>query len=385
MKRKICVFSGKRGGFGAYVSLMQLIENDSDLELQILLGDMHASVEFGKTFDEVRRFFPSATIEIIEMGTGRGDTPLIRAENLGQAMIKSAQVLEKLKPNIVLVHADRGEHLMVAFAALNLGLVVAHTQGGEISGNIDDIQRHAITKLAHIHFPETQKAATRILFLGEESWRIYIVGSLYIDRIYKKMYPPIFETQKKYGLLPKESYFMILFHPDTFETKGANYRTMSSILESVEPIGIRSFVVYPCSDPGYEGVVAAIEKKRGNENFMIYKNIDNLDFLSLMSEAKLMIGNSSGALNEAPYFRLPAINIGNRQHGRDREENVIDSEPNTKSISKAIKFALKNGGFKSQLSSCGHRLGDGEAGEKILQVLKFIKIDEHLIKKQLRG
>lgn len=381
-KRKICVFSGKRGGFGAYLSLMSLIEKDPDLELQILLGDMHVSAEFGKTVDEARKFFPNATIEIVKMGSGRGDTSLIRAENLGVAMTKSAQILEKIKPDIVLVHGDRGEHLMVAFAALNLGIPITHTQGGEISGNIDDVQRHAITKIAHIHFPETEKAAQRIRLLGEEDWRIHVVGSTYIDRIAKKMYPSFAEIRKKYDLSNNEDYFITLFHPDTFETRETNYLAMKSILESVEATDVRSFVVYPCSDPGYEGVIKAIEEKRDSKNFMIYKNIENLDFLSLMSGAKLIIGNSSGALNEAPYFYLPAINIGKRQLGRDREENIIDCEPNTISISEAIKFALSNN-FKSKISKCGYRLGDGCAGEKIISILKSVKINEMLLRKKL--
>ena len=196
-KLKICAFSGKRGGFGAYVPMMQLIEADPDLELQILLGDMHASPEFGNTVEEARNFFPKAKIEVIEMGTGRGDTPVIRTENLGTCLKKTASILEKLSPDIIIVHADRGEHLMVAYAALNLGIPIAHTQGGEISGNIDDVQRHALSKLAHIHFPETEKAAEIIKKLGEESWRIHNVGSLYIDRIVKKMYTPLDEVKRK--------------------------------------------------------------------------------------------------------------------------------------------------------------------------------------------
>lgn len=155
MQKTICVFSGKRGGFGAYVPLMRLLEDDPDFKLQILLGDMHASPEFGRTADEARSMFPKSRIEIIEMGAGRGDTPLIRAENLGAALAKGAGLLAAMRPDIVMVHADRGEHLVIALAALNLGIPVAHSQGGEVSGNIDDIQRHAITKLAHIHFPET--------------------------------------------------------------------------------------------------------------------------------------------------------------------------------------------------------------------------------------
>src|SRR3989344_3287496 len=239
-RRKICLFSGKRGGFGAYLSLMRLIDKDPKLELQILLSDMHASKEFGETVNEAKRFFPRSKIKLIEMGAGRGDTPVVRAENLGRCLERVAGTLEKLKPDIVMVHADRGEHLMVAFAALNLGIPIGHTQGGEISGNIDDIQRHAITKLAHLHFPETAKAAARIRKLGEERWRIHVVGSTYIDRIAKKMYTETRRAKKKYGLSRTENYFLVIFHPNTYLTKGENYQAMKNALQAVKSFGSRS-------------------------------------------------------------------------------------------------------------------------------------------------
>ena len=382
-KRKICVFSGKRGGFGAYVPLMRIIEKDADLELQILLGDMHASKEFGRTVNEARKFFPKATIELIEMGTGRSDSPVARAENLGICLQKTAGILKRLKPDIVLVHADRGEHLMVAFAALNLGIPIAHTQGGDVSGNIDDIQRHAITKLAHLHFSETEQSAERIKKMGEEAWRVYNVGSTYIDRIAKKMFTQPLEAREKYELGKDEKFYITIFHPDTYLSREENYRQARNIFQAIKKLGLRSFVLYPCSDPGYEGIIKAIDEIKEDKQFLVYKNIENLDFLSLMHEAKAMIGNSSSALVEAPYFKLPAINIGRRQEGREREENVIDARPEINDIVKKIKFAESNKDFLKKLKKCGYRLGNGQAGEKIVKVLKKIKIDEKLLKKRM--
>lgn len=382
-KRKICVFSGKRGGFGAYLPLMRLIDKDSRLELQILLGDMHASEEFGNTADEARKFFPKSKIEIIEMGAGRGDSSLIRAENLGTCLQKSAQILERLKPDILMVHSDRGEHLMAAFAALNLGIPIVHTQGGEVSGNIDDIQRHAITKIAHLHFPETRAAADRIKKMCEQNWRIKTVGSMYIDRIVKKMYSPFNGIREKYGLGPGEKYFIIIFHPDTFESKDANYKVMKNILQAVKSFKLRSFIVYPCSDPGYSGVLKAIKEIECDSQFLIHKNIDNLDFLSLMENALAFIGNSSCALVEAPYFNLPAVNVGKRQIGRDREENVVDALPSQIDIRKKINFVLTNAKFRDGLKKCGYRLGDGKASERIVRILKNITLNERFFRKRM--
>lgn len=382
-RRKICVFSGKRGGFGAYVSLMRLIESDPDLQLQILLGDMHASKEFGNTADEVRKSFSNAIIEIVEMGTGRQDSPLSRAENLGVCLTKSARAIFKLNPDIVMVHGDRGEHLMVAFAAVNLGKAVTHTQGGEVSGNIDDIQRHAITKLAHLHFPETELAAKRIVGLGEEKWRIHRVGSVYIDRIVKKMYVPNNEARSKYGLKPDEDYFIVIFHPDTFESRESNYQTMKNLLSILEKTGSRSIVVYPCSDPGYQEIIKAINEAKNNPAFLIFKNIENLDFLGLMAGARAIAGNSSSALKEAPYFKLAALDIGRRQEGREKEGNVHTVGNSIKDIEKGLNFILYNRKFKSGLKRCGHILGDGRASEKILKIIKTIDLNDKLLRKHI--
>lgn len=382
-KRKICVYFGKRGGFGAYLPLMRLIESDPRLELQIILGDMHVSKKFGSTVKEVKSFFPKAKIALVEMGTGRGDSPLVRAENLGVCLKKVAQIMGKLKPDIFLIHGDRGDHFIAAFAALNLGIPIAHTQGGEISGNIDDIQRHALTKIAHLHFTETKMAAERIRKMGEDDWRIKTVGSVYIDRIVKKIYSPFNETRGKYGLLPGEKYFIIIFHPDTFESKDNNYRHMKNTLRAVKSFGLRSFVIFPCSDSGYGGVVKAIKEAGRDPYFLIYKNIHNFDFLSLMENAQALIGNSSCALVEAPYFKLPAVNIGNRQIGRYRQKNVIDARPTISDVKEKINHILTNQKYKKQLLKMPHRLGEGDAARKIIKILRSIPLNNKLLRKRL--
>ena len=381
--KKICLFSGKRGGLGAYVSLMKLIEADPNLELQILLGDMHVSPLFGETVNEARKFFPHTKIELIDMETGRGDTPQIRTENLATCLHKTVSVLERFKPDIVFVHADRGEHLMVAFAALNLGIPIAHTQGGEVSGNIDEVQRHAITKIAHLHFPETELTAKRIRLLGEEQWRIFTVGSLYIDRIVKKLYTPTIEAKQKAGLNEKDEYFIVLYHPETYVSSDNNYQHMKNILNAVASTGYKSIVTYPCSDPGYEGILKAINEVKDNSQFIIHKNIESLDYLGLIAGAKVLVGNSSGAFVEAPYFKLPAVNIGNRQVGRQRDKNIVDAKPTITSIREAISYVLSNLEFQTQLENCGHIFGDGRASEKILEIIKSIPLDDKLLNKRL--
>lgn len=382
-RRKIAVFSGKRGGFGAYLPLMKLIAADPALELQIVLGDMHASEQFGGTVAEAKKYFPEKYIHVVEMGAGRGDTPEIRAENLGRGMERGAALLAKLAPDILLVHGDRGEHLTMALAAVTLGIPVAHSQGGDISGNIDEIIRHSLTKLSHVHFPETKDAARRIERLGEEKWRIHTAGSLYIDRIVKKMYTPPAEARKKYLLLPDDVFSIVIFHPETWRTRDENYAAARAVLAAAAADGRRAVVTYPCSDPGYEGIIRAIEEVRGDRRFLIYKNIENLDFLGLMASAAFMIGNSSSAIKEAPYFHLPAINIGKREQGRAHEENVVDAGYAEKELLRAIRHVTANARFRKKLSRCGYHLGDGKASERILKVIKTVPLDRRLLQKRM--
>ncbi len=360
---------------------MRRIDEDPDLELLILLGDMHGSAEFGHTIDEVRAGFPDADVALIEMGSGRGDTPLVRAENLGRCLAGAAAILEERAPDIVLVHGDRGEQLMVAFAALNLGIPVAHTQGGDRSGNIDELQRHAITKLAHVHFPETEAAAERIRRLGEDPWRVHMVGSTYVDRIVGGLFVPPATARARLGLGADEPFLLAVIHPETFLEREENRHQAEAVLEALEASAVRTVVTYPCSDPGYEGVLEALRARAGNTAFLIEQNIENDLYLGLMATADALVGNSSAALVEAPYFRLPAVNVGRRQEGRDRDPNVVDAEPVAGVIAAAIA-RVRQPGFRDALGP-GSRLGDGRASERIVETLRSLTIDDRLLRKQI--
>lgn len=380
-RRTICAFSGKRGGYGAYVPLMHLVEEAPDLELLILLGDMHASAEFGSTVDEARSDFPSSRIELIEMGTGRSDSTLARAENLSACLGAAARLFDATRPDIVLVHGDRGEHLMVAFAALNLGIAVAHTQGGDRSGNIDELQRHAITKLSHLHFPESQAAADRIRAMGEDEWRIHTVGSTYIDRIVGGMYVPAAEARALLGLGPDEPFLLAVVHPETFLSREQNRRQSEEVFAALEASGLRTVVTYPCSDPGYEGVLEALDARAGSDALVVRRNIENDVYLGLMASAVALVGNSSAALVEAPYLRLPAVNVGARQRGRERDPNVIDVEADRTAVAAAID-RTRDESFRRTLTASG-RLGDGHAAERIVEVLRGVPLDDRLLRKQI--
>ena len=219
--------------------------------------------------------------------------------------------------------------------------------------------------------------------MGEESWRIHTVGSLYIDRIIKKMYTPASETCSKYGLEKNQRYAIALLHPDTFETVETNYQVATNMFAALKSTGLKTIVVHPCSDPGYEGIKKAIAEIEEDDQFIVFKNIDNLDFLGLMSGAVLLIGNSSCGLVEAPYFQLSAINIGKRQLDRGREGNVIDSGVEVEEVIDHIQYVQTDVDFKKNLQTCGKRLGSGGVAEKIIEILKTLEINETLLRKRM--
>ena len=375
--RRICVFSGKRGGFGAFVPLLRAIERDPELELLILLADQHGSEEFGATAAEVRRVFREAEIEVVDMGTGRGDSALVRTENLAACLVGTAGVLDRERPEIVVVHGDRAEHLVVALAAVTLGIAVAHTQGGERSGNIDELQRHAISKLAHLHFAETNAAAERLRRMGEEDWRIHVVGSTYADRIVRGLFTPSDEARRAVGLEPTEPFVLVLLHPETYLGPEENRRLAESVLEGARRAGLRAVATYPSSDPGYGAVLEAL---RADASLNLRPNLDNDVYLGLMAGAEAMVGNSSAAIVEAPYLRLPAVNVGRRQRGRDRGANVVDVDADAAAIERAIR-KVRRPSFRERLRKAS--LPDGLAADRIVEQLRRVELDGRLFEKQL--
>ncbi|MDP2593182.1 MAG: UDP-N-acetylglucosamine 2-epimerase [bacterium] len=378
-KRKICVVNGKRGGFNALLATMKAIDESTELELQVLLTDMHLSKQFGYTLDYAKKFINvSKTVPIGQTGA----SALERTEALGRGLTGIAAAFAELEPDIVLLLGDRSETLVAAFAALQLKIPVAHIQGGEVSGNIDGIQRHAITKLSHIHFTETELARQRVLKLGEELWRVHNFGAPYMDFLMQKLYTPESIVREKYGLKTDEPFLLVLQHPVTTEPN-KSYAHMKELLSAVLDTKMKAIIAYPCSDQGYQGIVDAIEEERENPDFSIYKNIPAEDFIGLQATCSALLGNSSAAIYEAPYIYCPAVNIGRRQFKREKENNVFDAEPNKQSIKQAIDFVLNDEHFKKRMRKPKWIYGDGNAYKRIVNFLRKVPLDRKLFEKKL--
>jgi len=378
-QKTICVINGKRGGFNALLPTMRAIADDRSLRLQVLLTDMHLSPTFGRTLDYASTLVDVTRAVPIDQA---GSSPVERTEALGRALTRIATALDELRPDIVLLLGDRSETLAAAFAAVQLKIPVAHVQGGEISGNIDGIQRHAITKLAHLHFAETEHARKRLLRLGEEPWRVSRVGAPYIDFIRLRLYTPADEVRAKFELGDDEPFLLVLMHPVTTEPEQSRPH-MTQVLDAAASTGLRSIVAYPCSDQGYQGIIDAIEERRGDRQFSIHRNIPAEDFIGLEATTTALVGNSSAGIYEAPYVFCPCVNVGTRQQGRERERNVIDVPPRAAAIRRAVHTARTDAAFRRRLKTPKHIYGDGRACERIVKTLRKVPLGATLFEKAM--
>lgn len=359
------------------LGLMKRIDEDPNMDLILIVTDMHLSNFFGYTAREVEKFFKISYK--LELGQ-QDDSCEERALALGRCLMKMTNILGQAKPDLLLTLGDRGEVLSACIAAMELNIPIAHILGGDVAGNRDGNRIHAITKLAHLHFPSSTDSAERILKLGEEPHRVYNVGATYVDYIVQKRYNPPEEVLERFGISQGEPYFICIQHPMTLQ-EGKSYEEAYELLSALADIGTKTIVVYPCSDQGYKGTIKAINEFRDQDLLTVYPNIEALDFWSLMSHATLFVGNSSAGLMETPYFGLPSVNIGLRQKGRVRDNNVIDAAPERKAIVEAIKRATSID-FRKTIKN-NFIFGQGNAGEKIYRILKEIDINEYLIMKSI--
>lgn len=379
MQRHIAVLTGKRGGYGAMKPMLRLMSRDPEIRLSLIVTDQHLSAVFGATASEITQDFEIAARVAMDQAS---DAPIDRAQAVGRCLVGMAETLETLKPDILVLYGDRGEVLASATASLHLGLPIAHLQGGDVSGNGDELMRHAVTKLSHLHFASNEQSAARIRAMGEEEWRIEVVGDNHVDAIVAGEFSSASEVRSKYAISEDERPIVVLYHPET--TRSRNHEAdMRTILDAVLARGRRTLLIYPCSDQGYGGIVCAIEEMRDRPGVTVHKNINAPDFWGILAISAAMVGNSSAGLIETPYFGIPAIDVGQRQNGRLRSNNAIHCEAEPEALNRALSTALDDAAFIAQAQSCNRPFGDGRAAERIVQALKSVEIGPRLRDKRM--
>ena len=377
--RKIAVVTGTRAEYGYLKPLMQAIDKDKELELIPIITGMHLLAEFGNSYKLVEKDFSQSVKVQMDL---KGDNLKDMSYYLSSGIENFTDYLSEKKPDILIVLGDRSESLAAALTAMYLNIPIAHINGGDVSGgNIDESIRHAITKIAHIHLAHTKDNALRIEKMGENKKRIFITGALTFDTILNKKMRTKEIIFEKYNLNPNKTTFLVVQHPIT-TLKDKGYSQMKELFLALDELQKQTIILYPNCDAGCKQFITIIEEKKRHYIYK-FKNLPHEDYLSLMKSVDLMIGNSSSGIIETPSFKVPVINIGKRQQGRERSGNIIDVEPKKNEILKTIDFALNNKDFENKVKNCVNKFGDGKASQKIVNILKKIKINENLIQKQI--
>lgn len=380
MKRKITVITGTRADYGIYYSVLKAIENHEDLELNLIVCGMHLCPEFGMTVKEIEKDgFPIADRVETILAT---DTGASMAKSIGITLMGLTQSLERIKPDILVTLGDRGEMMAAALAGIHMNIPVAHIHGGEVTGTVDESIRHSITKLSHIHLPATEDSKQRIIKMGEREENIYVVGAPGIDYIKNTQYLSREELINRFGL-KDDKLFILTQHPVTTERDEVEWQARQT-LEVIAELGIQTIISYPNSDNGGREIIKVIEEYRNKYDFLkVFRNLSQVEYLSLLNIADAMIGNSSSGIIEAPSFKLPVVNIGTRQEGRLRACNVIDVGYTKEEIIRGIDKALYNVEYRNDLQTCTNPYGNGTAGKQIADVLSKIEINKELIQKRI--
>lgn len=376
--RNILYITGTRADYGIIGNLLKKADKNPEFQVKIIVTGMHVMKKFGMSMNEIKK--DNLDLIKIDCRFDKDDASSMLFF-LAKFTEKLTREIIRLKPDFLLVLGDRVEALCGAIVGSYLSVPVVHFHGGELSSNIDDSVRHAITKLSHLHLCATEKSAERIIKMGEYPYRVRVIGSLSLENIRSMKLIPKSQLCKMLELKSNEPIVLVLQHPVTLEEK-ESYIQMFNTLEAIKQLDYQAVIVHPNSDPGHNGIIKAINIYKSHKRFKIRVNLDYQSFVSLMSIVDIMVGNSSSGIIEAPYFKLPVVNIGSRQNGRERAGNVIDSTYNIRDIKKSILHCLSKR-FKNKIKYIRNPYDKGDSSEIVLNMLNTIRIDKKLLQKTL--
>jgi len=382
MKRKICVVITARPSYARIKTVLESVCNHPDLELQLVVGASALLERYGPAIKviEADGFKPDAVVHMVV----EGENLVTTAKSTGLGVVELATIFDNLKPDVVVSVADRYETIATAIAASYLNIPVAHVQGGEVTGSIDEKVRHAVTKLANLHFVSNQQAADRVIRMGEDPQTVFITGCPSVDLAARVLAEGQnnFNPFENYGGVghqfdPRDGYLVVMQHPVTTEYEDS-LQQISETLAAIEEMAYPTFWFWPNVDAGSDRISKGIRHFRETHDvpfIYFFKNLTPEDFLRLLIGSKCMVGNSSVSIREASFLGVPAVNIGNRQSGRDRGPNIIDTDYRAEDILQAIKQHLSNGQYPS-----ANLYGDGNSGQRIADILaeQPLNVDKRL-------
>ena len=379
MRRTIAVVTSSRADYSHLYWPLRALAEHPDVELRLSVMGAHLSPEFGATVAEIERdgFAVDGRVECLLSS----DTDVGMAKTIGLATLSLADLLGTMRPDLLLLIADRYEMLAPASVALALRIPVAHIEGGEISeGAIDDAVRNALTKMSHVHFTSTEGARARVIAMGEEAWRVHRAGAPSLDHLVKGKLHSRADLEGRIGIEVKKNAVLVAYHPvtlleDTTEEAEALFRALAATEGQI-------LFCYPNSDAGSRSLIRrtrAFLDERGDGH--LFTNLDALTYWSLLAQVELLLGNSSSGIMETASFALPTVNVGLRQKGRERAANVIDVAPAVEAILEGIARA-RTAEFRESLAGMANPYGDGRASERIVSVLTSVPLGAELLMKR---
>lgn len=368
--KKICIVTGTRAEYGLLMPLLEQIKQAEDLELQLLVTGMHLSPEFGLTYKliEADGYIINEKVDILLSS----DTPVGISKSMGLGMIGFAESFDRLHPDMVVLLGDRYETFVAATAASVARIPIAHLHGGETTeGAFDEAFRHAITKMSWLHFTSAEEYRKRVIQLGESPERVFNVGAIGIENIRKMPLMNKDELEKSLGITFQKELLLVTFHPVTLEdaTSEVQFRNLLSALDTIE----NTTIIFTKANSDTDGrIINEMIDDYTNEhlkNTLAFTSMGQLRYLSAMKLASAVVGNSSSGIIEASSFKVPTVNIGDRQKGRMQAKSVINCEPNKEEICKALQVALSDE-FSNKLANIKNPYGDGKVSGKIIEVIR---------------
>jgi UDP-N-acetylglucosamine 2-epimerase (hydrolysing) len=356
--KKILFLTGTRADFGKIKPLISILENKEQFEVYIFVTGMHLQKEYGYTLIEIER------CNFRNVHSFKNQT---HETTMDLTLAKTIQGLSKycksVNPDLIVIHGDRLETLAGAIVGSLNNILVAHIEGGELSGTVDELIRHSVSKLSHIHFVSNNEAAKRLLQMGEIQSSIYTIGSPDVDSMFSDELPTI-AIAKEYYQIPFQNYAVAMFHPVTTEEKDMKNYT-NHFVDALLNDNHNYIVIYPNNDLGSKYIIKKYQELKSNNRFRVFPSLRFEYFLTLLKNAKFIIGNSSAGIREAPYYRIPIINIGTRQQNRALGADIINVNYNKKEITEALK-----GIGKHQIQNANSDFGKGNSASLFLDLLK---------------
>ncbi|MBU1262843.1 UDP-N-acetylglucosamine 2-epimerase (hydrolyzing) [bacterium] len=374
--KKVLVVTGGRADWTPLLSVVRAIDRAENLSLSLIATGLHLLGDFGLTLTQIKEEFSF----VEEVSFYKSHAPIFSSFSKGVSSLGDAFC--RIKPDLILILGDRIEAFAAAISAFLLQIPLGHIHGGErtVSGHMDESMRHSISRMAAIHFVATEGSKERLFRMGEEEWRIHRVGAPALDLILSTFEIPEDRLFSETELKRNKDFLVFCYHPVSVE-KEKSYEQTKETLSAIKELGIQTIVLFPNNDPGYEGIIKAIDEF--SDEFIVRKNLSPSFYFGLLRRASALVGNSSSGIIEAPSFGLPCVNIGSRNKDREHCENVVFANCRKDEIQEAIREAISLA-FREKAKNCKNSYGDGRTSERIVKILEGIEIDKRLLTKQIR-